>query len=110
MSKAIRVGRINRHEKVCQVMLSGKVLSPTEIRSVFVGTPMEKESYRLPQNICAIKADGCIVKVTKDGRKVTGYQLMNPQNFNAEGRYIQKPATSVVVEKKTIQESQSIAA
>jgi len=89
-----RTGRPNRHEKIAQVLLSGNVVSPDEIRACFTGTDQEKVLYRLPTNIYNIKRDGGIIKVHKSGRNVTGYQLINPQAFNAAGRYIGAPATN----------------
>ena len=35
MSKVIRKGKINRHEKITQVLLSGKPVTPDEIAAVF---------------------------------------------------------------------------
>lgn len=79
---------INRHEKVAQVLLSGKPVSPDEIKAIFEGTNLEVISTRLSQNIWSIKADGGIIKVHKNGRNVTGYQLINPQDFDDNGRYV----------------------
>ena len=90
LPRKVRVGKPNRHEKVCQVLLSGKAVSPDEIRSVFKGTDQEDVLYRLSTNIYNIRRDGGVIKVHKDGRKVTGYQLMNPQDFSPEGRFVAK--------------------
>lgn len=86
MSK--HTGKPNRHEKVAVVLLSGKPVTPEEIASVFKGTDQEAVMYRLSTNIYNIRKDGGIVKVIKDGRKVQAYQLVNPNDFNAEGRYV----------------------
>lgn len=83
-------GKINRHEKIASVLLSGKPVSPDEIRECFKGSDQESVMYRLSTNIYNIRKDGGVIKVHKDGRKVTGYQLMNPEEFNASGRYIGK--------------------
>jgi len=99
----IRKGKTNRHEKITQVLLSGKVVSPDEIKAVFKGTDQEAVLYRLSTNIYNIRRDGGIVKVVKDGRKVTGYQLVNPDAFDANGRYKQvkaKVTTTAKVEVK----------
>ncbi len=82
--------KINRHEKIACVMLSGKAVSPAEIEACFKGTDQEGVLYRLSTNIYNIRKDGGIVRVTKDGRKVTGYQLVNFDEFSPEGRYIGK--------------------
>ena len=110
MALTVRKGKINRHEKITQVLLSGKPVSPTEIASVFAGTSQEAVLYRLSTNIYNIRKDGGIVKVIKDGRKVTGYQLVNADQFDANGRFkgnqqLQTNATpikSVVVQSEPV--------
>ena len=87
MALTVRKGKINRHEKITQVLLSGKPVSPQEISAVFEGTDQAAVLYRLSTNIYNIRKDGGIVKVIKDGRKVTGYQLVNFDQFDANGRY-----------------------
>ena len=87
-SLTVRKGKINRHEKITQVLLSGKPVSPDEIRAVFKGTDQEGVLYRLSTNIYNIRKDGGIVKVIKDGRKVTAYQLVNYTEFDKNGRYV----------------------
>ena len=101
MSTVVRKGKQNRHEKITQVLLSGKPVSPHEIRAVFAGTDQESVLYRLSTNIYNIRLDGGIVKVHKDGRKVTAYQLVNFEEFDANGRYVGpvvQSATPVVEE------------
>ena len=46
-------------------------LSPEEIQAVFQGTDQEAVLYRLSTNIYNIRKDGGIVKVIKNGRKVS---------------------------------------
>ena len=92
MSTMIRKGKTNRHEKITQVLLSGKPVTPDEIRSVFAGTDQEKVLYRLSTNIYNIRKDGGIVKVIKDGRKVKAYQLVNFDQFDKNGRFIHQKA------------------
>ena len=87
MALTVRKGKVNRHEKITQVLLSGKPVTPDEIRSVFAGTDQESVLYRLSTNIYNIRKDGGIVKVIKDGRKVQAYQLVNADQFDANGRY-----------------------
>ena len=89
-----RTGRPNRHENITKILLSGEVVSPAEILDRIKGTDQEKVGYRLATNVYNIKRDGGIIKVHKSGRNVTGYQLINPQAFNAAGRYIGAPATN----------------
>jgi hypothetical protein len=50
----------------------------------------------LSTNIYNIRKDGGIVKVHKEGRKVTAYQLVNHTEFDANGRYVGKPAPVAV--------------
>lgn len=84
----IRKGKVNRHEKITQVLLSGKPVTIAEIEAVFKGTDQEAVLYRLPTNIYNIRKDGGIIKVIKDGRKVAAYQLVNVGEFDANGRYV----------------------
>ena len=88
MPKVVRKRKTNRHEKVTQVLLSGKPTSPDEIMACFKGTDQEKVLYRLSTNIYNIRLDGGVIKVHKDGRKVVAYQLMNPEDFGSDGRYM----------------------
>jgi hypothetical protein len=97
----IRKGKINRHEKITQVLLSGKPVSPDEIAKVFEGTDQEAVLYRLSTNIYNIRKDGGIVKVIKEGRSVKAYQLLNFTEFNADGRYVGKTTTTAPVDEVT---------
>jgi hypothetical protein len=90
MTITIRKGKPNRHEKITQVMLSGKPVTPEEIQAVFKGTDQEAVLYRLSTNIYNIRKDGGIVKVIKNGRKVQAYQLVNFDQFDKNGRFVQK--------------------
>jgi hypothetical protein len=94
----IRKGKQNRHEKITQVLLSGKPVTIDEIHQVFKGTDQEPVLYRLSTNIYNVRKDGGIVKVIKKGRNVEAYQLINPQDFDQNGRFIQttKSATTPV--------------
>ncbi len=93
--------KINRHEKIAAVMLSGKPVSPAEIEACFKGTDQESVLYRLSTNIYNIRKDGGIVKVIKDGRRVTAYQLVNFEEFSPEGRYVGKQAAAPVAKTET---------
>lgn len=102
-------GRINRHEKVAQTMLSGKAVSPEDIRACFQGSDQESVLYRLSTNIYNIRKDGGIIKVFKEGRNVTAYQLVNFDEFNSDGRYVGRqpktlataPKADVIVTRET---------
>ena len=103
MVRAKRSGKINRHERITQILLSGNPTTPEEILQCLQGTDQEKVGYRISTNIYNIRLDGGVIKVHKDGRKVKAYQLMNPQEFNAEGRYIgRKVATAVAPARPTV--------
>ena len=106
----VRKGKINRHEKITQVLLSGNPASPAEIAKVFEGTDQEAVLYRLSTNIYNIRKDGGIVKVIKEGRSVKAYQLLNYTEFDANGRYVGKivPATTEVTEQVTEQETAEV--
>jgi hypothetical protein len=82
--------KINRHEKIAAIMKCGRPVSPQEIAEVFKGTDQEAVLYRLSTNIYNIRKDGGIVKVHKEGRKVTAYQLVNHEEFSNDGRYVGK--------------------
>jgi len=103
MALTIRKGKINRHEKITQVLLSGKPVSPDEIAAVFKGTDQESVLYRLSTNVYNIRKDGGIVKVIKNGRKVQAYQLVNYTEFDVQGRYQGPVKTAPLV--KTTQEA-----
>jgi hypothetical protein len=107
----VRTGKQNRHEKITVVMLTGLPVSPDDIKSCFKGTDQEKVLYRLPTNIYNIRRDGGVIKVFKTGRNVTAYQLMNPTEFNAQGRYIGRPTTVTPVverEEDIVQELETV--
>ena len=110
MKQMVRKGKPNRHEKVLQCLLSGKPVSPQEIADCFKGTDQEKVMYRLSTNIYNCRLDGAIIKVIKSGRAVTGYQLVNNDQFDANGRFkgnqqLQtkaSPVKPVVVQQPTV--------
>jgi hypothetical protein len=84
----VRSGKQNRHEKITVTLLSGKPVSPEDIRSCFKDTDQESVLYRLCTNIYNIRRDGGIIEVHKSGRNVSAYQLVNFTEFNVKGRYI----------------------
>jgi hypothetical protein len=96
--KPVHKGKINRHERVAQVLLSGKEVSPDEIRAVFKGDPQETVLYRLSTNIYNIRKDGGVVKVHKDGRNVKAYQLVNVDQFDKNGRFVGNKVAPVAIE------------
>jgi hypothetical protein len=110
MALTIRKGKINRHEKITQVLLSGKPVSPDDIKSVFTGTDQESVLYRLSTNIYNIRKDGGVIRVHKDGRKVSAYQLVNFTEFDANGRYVGKQTVKPIAKQEvteTVQVAQA---
>jgi len=93
MTNTVRKGKQNRHEKITVTLLSGKPVTPDEIKAVFKDTDQESVLYRLPTNIYNIRKDGGIIKVHKNGRNVVAYQLVNHNEFDTNGRYM-GPATN----------------
>lgn len=112
MSQSVRKGRQNRHEKITVLLLSGKPVSPAEIQEVFKGTDQEKVLYRLSTNIYNIRKDGGVIKVHKNGRNVAAYQLMNPEDFDSNGRFVHSKQTAQVVPQMTttVNQSEAVAA
>jgi hypothetical protein len=108
MALTVRKGKINRHERITQILINGKPVSPAEILECLKGTDQEKVGYRLSTNVYNIRKDGGIIKVIKDGRKVTGYQLVNNDQFDANGRFkgvVTKsatPITPIVVQSQAV--------
>lgn len=90
MTQTVRKGKQNRHEKITVVLLSGNPVSVEDIQECFKGTDQEAVLYRLSTNIYNIRKDGGVIKVHKNGRKVTAYQLMNPQDFDSNGRFVHR--------------------
>lgn len=101
-------GKQNRHEKVAALLVSGKPVSPEEIRKHFEGTDQETVMYRLSTNIYNIRKDGGIIRVVKNGRNVVSYQLVNFEEFNKDGRYVGRQAKSTAVKPTEVQEFESV--
>jgi hypothetical protein len=110
MNRKTRTGKQNRHEKIAVVLLSGDPVSPDEIKACFKDTDQEAVLYRLSTNIYNIRRDGGVIRVTKTGRAVSGYQLMNPQDFNAQGRFVGRKVveTPVAVEDEVYEQHEEM--
>lgn len=89
-----KTSKIRPHNKVAQVLLSGKVTSVEDIKASFAAdAKMSKLMYRLSTFVYDIrKYDNGVVKVIKDGRKVSAYQLVNFKEFDKNGCYAGKVA------------------
>ena len=75
MAKVAKKMKLKPFQKLLTVMISGKEVSKTEIDTLL---GKEIQMYRISTYMWHIKtnANG-IIKVVKDGRKVSGYQLVN---------------------------------
>lgn len=91
--------KINRHEKIASLLKCGKPVSPEMIREVFKGTDQESLMYRLSTNIYNIRKDGGVIRVHKNGRIVTAYELINHDEFNDQGRFVGKLPVSTQEEQ-----------
>lgn len=80
--------KLNRHEILNQIFLTGKCISPIEIRAHLKKNEMEHLYYRLSTMVYNIRKDDGIIRVYKEGKNVTAYQLVNFKEFNSDGRYI----------------------
>jgi len=94
--------KVKPFQKLMLVMLSGNKITKDEIADM-VGS--EIHMYRLSTYMWDIKtyANG-IIKVTKDGRKVSGYQLINADECK---QYLQK-AGIMVNEKPAVESLQDL--
>ena len=80
----IKPVRLNHTQKLVTVMISGKVVTTEEIESL-LGDQIQM--YKLSTYMWAIKTKmNGTIKVIKEGRKVVGYQLMNPKDLFAAGK------------------------
>jgi hypothetical protein len=75
MSKTTKAVKLKPFEKVLNVLISGQVTSKEQLDALL---GKEIMMYRISTYMWHIKtiANG-IIRVAKDGRKVTGYQLVN---------------------------------
>jgi len=95
------VKKIQPYQKIAQVLrsagLKGETVSPEEIAASFSSDPvMTKLLYRLSTYVYDIKKNGGVIRVFKDGRKVVGYELINPNAFDEDGRPVSKAAQNAV--------------
>lgn len=99
--------KIRPHNKIAQVLLSGKVLSVEDIKASFAAdAKMSKLMYRLSTFIYDIrKYDNGVIKVIKDGRKVTSYQLVNFKDFDKNGCYVGSTKPAAPVANSPVQET-----
>lgn len=80
--------RKGRNETVCAVFVDGLPHTKRELESIFRGTDMEDVLYRISTYIYFIKKAGGKFEVMRNGREVEGYKLLNPQDFDDNGRFV----------------------
>jgi len=80
--------KLGRNERICQVLLDGKPHMVSEFHNKFKDTDMENIIYRISTYIYMIKKMGGNILVHRNGREVDGYQLLNPDQFDSNGRPI----------------------
>lgn len=84
-----KVRKVCPQHMIAQLMLSGNPVSPESIKEHFANDErMSKVMYRLSIYIGDLRAEGAIVKVQKEGKKVTHYQLANAHLFNDLGQFV----------------------
>lgn len=84
------MSKLKFHNKIAVILSSGNVVSVDEIKQCFANDEHAQSLlYRLSTYIYDIrKFENGIIKVFKNGRNVTGYQLINSIDFDSEGRNI----------------------
>lgn len=102
MSKT-KTSKLRPHNKIAQVLLSGKVISVEDIKASFAAdAKMTSLMYRLSTFIYDIrKYDNGVIKVIKNGRKVQAYQLVNFKEFDKDGCYVGANAKTAPVAETT---------
>ena len=88
------MSKLKFHNKIATILRSGNVVTVDEIKQCFANDDHSLGLlYRLSTYIYDIKKfENGIVKVFKNGRNVTAYQLMNAREFDQDGRYSNLPA------------------
>lgn len=90
---------VRPHNRVAQLMLNGEIVSPEEIETFFYlseeKTKRGTDLVGLVQRRLSVyifdirKYDNGVVKVYRDGKRVGGYQLVNHDQFDMEGRWLE---------------------
>ena len=97
------------HNKILVVLKSGNAITVDEIKASFAADIKTSAlMYRLSTYIYdARKYDNAVIRVMKDGRKVTGYQLVNPNDFDSNGFFTGSSKPSKTVQTAPVEEKQS---
>lgn len=79
MAKPAKTLKLKPAEKILNLLITGDVFTKDQINDR-LGT--EIEMYRISTYMWYIKTEvGGIIRVTKDGRRVVGYQLVNVKDI-----------------------------
>jgi hypothetical protein len=87
-TKAPKLGKQGLWNKIVIPMLDGTEVTPDELKEFFKNDA--KVSYFIPSRLSTVMwqiktFEGGIVKVTKDGKKVVAYKLVNASEFDSNG-------------------------
>lgn len=94
-------------EKVLELLLTGEPVSKEDLDA-----ELGHVAYRLSTFMWRIKIEGGVVKVIKEGRKATGYQLMNApvmQKYMDKRKKVFADAAAKTVKTKTKVKTKKVA-
>jgi hypothetical protein len=93
--------KVKPFQKLMLVMLSGNKITKDEIADM-IGKDVQM--YRLSTYMWEVKNNGGVVKVEKDGRKLSTYQLINVDDCK---KYLQKVGI-VAIDKPAVESLQDL--
>jgi hypothetical protein len=104
------MSKLKFHNKIATILRSGNVVSVDEIKMCFDNDEHAQSLlYRLSTYIYDIrKYENGIIKVFKNGRIVTGYQLINAAEFNDEGRYVGKQLPAESQDERYVEDDEDV--
>ena len=87
-TRAPKIGKQSLWNKVAIALLDGEPKTPAELKAFFQND--SKVSYFIPNRLSTIQwqirtFEGGVIKVTKNGKTVTSYQLCNAKDFDKNG-------------------------
>lgn len=102
------MSKLKFHNKIATILSTGNVVTIDEIKMCFANDEhATKLLYRLSTYIYDIKKyENGIVKVFKNGRNITGYQLMNADCFDSEGRNANMKLSKTAYVKQVVENTQ----
>jgi len=104
------MSKLKFHNKIATILRSGNPVTVDEIKLCFANDEHAQSlMYRLSTYIYDIrKFENGIIKVFKNGRIVTGYQLINASEFNDEGRYVGKQLPAESQDERYVEDDEDI--